>query len=99
MVTFIGLSIIYVYELCAQVIKFTLKLCVLGRFTKIWIKFGDLTCQFCVCYSNIYNVCMCKHETIWDQLISYLNVTLVSGNLEATDQLTSYLMKVHNTAM
>ena len=41
------------------------KFCVLeGKFTQIWIKFGDLTCQFCVCYSNIYNLYMYKHETV-----------------------------------
>ena len=56
-------------------------------------------CQFCVCYSNIYNLYMCKQETIRNQLIGYLIFTLVSGNLKTTDQLTSYLMKVHNTTM
>ena len=34
------------------------------KFSQIWIKFGDLMCQFCVCYSNIYNLYMYKHETV-----------------------------------
>ena len=47
--------------------------CVLeGKFTQIWIKFGDLMCRFCVCYSNIYNLYMYKHETVKIRLIGYL---------------------------
>ena len=47
--------------------------CVLeGKFTHISIKFGDLICQFCVFYSNIYNLYMYKHETIRNRLIGYL---------------------------
>ena len=48
--------------------------CVLeGKFTQIWIKFGDLMCQFGVCYSNIYNLyIMYKHETVRNRLIGYL---------------------------
>ena len=53
--------------------------CVLeGKFTEIWIKFGDLMCQFCVCYSNIYNLYMYKHETVRNRLIGYL--ILISVN-------------------
>ena len=40
---------------------------------------------------------MYKHETIKNQLISNLTFILVIGNLETTDQLTSYLVKVHTT--
>ena len=40
---------------------------------------------------------MYKHETIKNQLISYLTFILVIGNLETTDRLTSYLVKVHTT--
>ena len=44
--------------------------CVLEwKFTQILIKFGDL---ICVCYSNIYNLYMYKHETVRNQLIGYL---------------------------
>ena len=53
--------------------------CVLeGKFTQIWIKFGDLMCKFCVCYSNIYNLYMNKHETIRNRLIGYLTFILVN---------------------
>ena len=32
--------------------------CVLeGKFTQVWIKFGDVMYQFCVCYSTI--ICTC----------------------------------------
>ena len=51
-------------------------------------------CQFCVCYSNIYNLYMCKHETIRNQLISSLAFTLITKNLETA---TSYSVKVHST--
>ena len=54
-------------------------------------------CQFCVCYSNIYNLYMYKHETIKNRLIGYLTFILVIGSLETTDRLTSYSVKVHTT--
>ena len=60
-------------------------LCIGGKFTQIRIKFGGLMFQFCVCYSNIYNLYMCKHETIRNRLIGYLKFILVIGNLETTD--------------
>ena len=47
------------------------------KFTQIWIKFGDLMCQFCVCYSNISNLYMYKYETIRNQLIGYLTLILL----------------------
>ena len=50
-------------------IKFTKNSVLEGKFTQISIKFGDLMCQFCVCYSNIY---MYKHETARNRLIGYL---------------------------
>ena len=53
------------------------------KFTQIWIKFGELTCQFCD--SNIYNLYMCKHETIRNRLSSYLVFISVNGNLKTTD--------------
>ena len=28
-------------------------------------------CQFCVCYSNIYNLYMYKHEAVKNRLIGY----------------------------
>ena len=40
---------------------------------------------------------MHKHETIRNQLIGYLTFISVIGNLETTDRLTSYLVKVHST--
>ena len=47
--------------------------CVLkGKFTQISIKLGDLMCQLCVGYLNIYNLYMYKHETIRNRLIGYL---------------------------
>ena len=54
-------------------------------------------CQFYVCYSNIYNLYMYKHETIRNQLIGYLTFILVIGNLETTDRLTGYSVKLHST--
>ena len=47
-------------------------------------------------YSNIYNLYMRKHETIRNQLIGYLTFISVIGNLETTDQLTGYSVKVHS---
>ena len=75
--------------------KLSINACVLeGKFTQIWIKFAELMCQFCICYSNIYNLYMCKHETIRNRLISSLAFTLVTENLETA---TSYSVKVHST--
>ena len=54
-------------------------------------------CQFCVLYSYIYNLYMYKHETIRNQLINYLTFISVNWNLEKTDRLTGYSVKVHNT--
>ena len=49
------------------------KICVFKeKFTQIWTKLGELMCQFCVCYSNIYNLHMYKHETVKNRLIGYL---------------------------
>ena len=39
---------------------------------------------------------MRKHETIRNQLIGYLTFISVIGNLETTDQLTGYSVKVHS---
>ena len=47
-------------------------------------------------YSNIYNLYMCKHETIRKQWISYLTFISVIGNLETTYQLTGYSVKVYS---
>ena len=47
-------------------------------------------------YSNIYNLYMRKHETIRNQLIGYLTFISVIGNLETTDQLTGYSVKVNS---
>ena len=52
------------------------KFCALD--TQTLIKFGDLMCQFCVCYSNIYNMYRYKHETIRNRLIGYLNFISVN---------------------
>ena len=74
------------------------KICVLGgKFTQIWIKLAELMCQFCVCYSNIYNLYMYKHKTVRNQLIGYLVFISVNWNLETTDRLTGYSVKVHST--
>ena len=48
------------------------------KFTQICIKLGELMCQFCARYSNIYILYTCESETIRNQLISYL--TLHIGN-------------------
>ena len=50
-------------------------------------------CQFCVCYSNIYNLYMYKHEIIRNRLIGYLTFISVNRNLETTVRLTNYLVK------
>ena len=72
--------------------------CVLeGKFTQIRIKFGGLMHQFCVCYSNIYNLYMYKHKTVRNRLIRYLIFILVNWNLETTNRLTGYSVKVHST--
>ena len=55
-------------------------------------------CQFCVCYSNIYNLYMYKHKTVRNRLIGYLVFISVNWNLETTDRLTSYSVKVHSTS-
>ena len=55
-------------------------------------------CQFCVHYSNIYNLYMYKHITVRNQLIGYLVFISVNWNLETTDRLTGYSVKVHSTA-
>ena len=52
--------------------------------------------SFLYMYSNIYNLYMRKHETIRNQLIGYLTFISVIGNLETTDQLTGYSVKVHS---
>ena len=70
-----------------------------GKFTEIWIKLGELMCQFCVCYSSIYNLYMYKHETVKNRLISYLIFISVNRNLEKTDRLTGYSVKVHSTKL
>ena len=55
------------------------KFCVLeGICTQIWIKFGDPICQICVCFSNIYNLHMYKHETVSNRFIGYLIFILVN---------------------
>ena len=46
--------------------------CVLeGKFPQTWIKIGELMYQFCVCYSNIYNLYMYKHKPI-NQLFNFI---------------------------
>ena len=89
----------HLYQLCAQIIKRTLKfLCTGVKLIQIWIKFRELMCQFCVCYFNIYNLYMYKHETFRNQLFGYLTfIKSVIGNLETTDRLTSYSVEVHST--
>ena len=62
-----------------------------GKLIEIWIEFGELH------YFNIYNMYMYKHNTIRNLLIGYLTFILVIGNLETTDRLTGYLVKVHST--
>ena len=62
---------------------FTLEfLCIGGEFTHLWIKFGELMCQFCVCYSSIYNLYMGNHETIRNQLINYLTFISVKQDYQ-----------------
>ena len=59
------------------------KFCVLeGKFTQT-IKLWDLICQLCLCYSNIYIMYRCKHETIRNQLIGYYRF----GNNRSINQL------------
>ena len=40
---------------------------------------------------------MCKHETGINRLIGYLIFISVNWNLETTDRLTGYSVKVHST--
>ena len=72
-------------------------MCIGGKLIQIWIKFRELIYQVCVCYFNIYNVYMYKHKTVRNQLFGYLTLKSVIGNLETTDWLTSYSVKVHST--
>ena len=72
-------------------------MCIGGKFTQIWIKYGDLMCQFCACYLNIYNLYMYKHEIIRNWLIGYSTFILANWNLEITDRLTVYLVKTQST--
>ena len=46
---------------------------------------------------NIYNLYMYNHETIRNRLIGYLTFISVNWNLETTDQLTGYSVKVLST--
>ena len=48
-----------------------------------------------MCYSNIYNLYMYRCEPIRNLLIGYLTFILVIGNLETTNRLTGYSVKVH----
>ena len=95
-VNFTGLSVAYIIYVYAQIIKLT-KYCVLEeKFTQIWIKSGDLNVSI-LCYLNIYNLYMYKHETIRNWLIDCLTFIWFNWNLETTDWLTSCLVKVHST--
>ena len=86
----------HLYYLCAQIIE---NFCVLeATFTRIWIKFGEIMCQFYVYYLNIYNLYMCECETIRKRLISYSTFISVNSNLKTTYWLTGYSVKVHSTA-
>ena len=96
---FTGLSSYHLYHFCAQIIKFTLKFsCNWSKISSDMDKFGELMCQFCVCYLNIYNLYKCKHETVRSRLIGYLTFISVNWNLKTTDQLTGYSVKVHSTS-
>ena len=82
------------YHLCAQIIKITWKLLCIGGeihtdMDKIW-----RMCHFCVLLYSVH----VKHETVRNQLISYLTFILVNWNLETTNELTSYSVKVHSTS-
>ena len=55
--------------------------------------------QFCVCCSSIYNLYMYIHKTSRNRLIGYLIFISVNWNLETTDRLTGYSVKVHSTSM
>ena len=44
-------------------------------------------CHFCVCYSNIYNLYIYKHETISSRLITYLTCILKYGNSRSINRL------------
>ena len=66
------------------------------RYDKIEV----LLCQICVCYSNTYMLHLCKSEITRNRLIGYLAlVKLVVVNLETTNRLTGYLVKVHSTTI
>ena len=95
-VNFTGLIntyIIYVHKYCNSHYSF----CVLeGKFTLIRIKYGELMCQFGVCYSNISNLYMYKHG---NRLIGYLTFISVIGNLDTTHRLISYSVEVHSTSI
>ena len=72
-------------------------LCIGGEIYSDMEKFEELMCQFCVCYSNIYNPYMYKHETIRNWLIGYLTFIAVNWNFKTTHWLTSYSVKVQST--
>ena len=61
------------------------------------IKLGEVMCQFVFATQLSIILYTCKSETIRNQLISYLAFLSVIENLETSDQLTSYWVKVHST--
>ena len=61
------------------------------------IKLEEIMCHSCVCYSNIYVLYTCKSEIIRNWLVGYLTFNSVIGNLETTNRLTGYSVKVQNT--
>ena len=46
--------------------------------------------------ANVSILCMLLHETIRNRLIGYLTFISVNWNLETTNWLTGYLVKVHS---
>ena len=47
------------------------------KFTQIWIKFGEIMCQFLYVTQMSITVYMYKHETIRNRLIGYLTYQLI----------------------
>ena len=61
-------------------------------------KIGRINVSILCMLSNIYILYMCKSEIIRNRLIGYLVFKSVIGNLETTDRLTGYSVKVHSTS-
>ena len=72
--------------------------CIWGKIHSDIDKISRVNMLIFVCCSNIYIVNMCKSKIVRNWLFGYLGFKLVIGNLEITDKLTGYSVKVHSTS-